>query len=41
MEKKLITSPTETTETKIGIVGAIPNPKNIIEKVINLLRKQK
>lgn len=39
-KQSLITSPTESTESKIGEVGPIPNPKNSIEAAINLLREK-
>lgn len=35
-----VTSPEETTESKIGEVGPIPNPNNHIEQAINHLREQ-
>lgn len=35
-----VTSPEETTESKVGETGPIPNPHNPIEIAINKLREQ-
>lgn len=39
-KQSLVTSPTESTESKVGEIGPIPYPKNHIERAINRLREQ-